>query len=250
MPGDANRVYLTNPKNEDQARDSKWHSLSIGFEDFRELLSPAQRGPDFPKLQELDCNKELSILETEFHLIRQILMLMNRFLDDLALVMSRLRHFAPEQLFDLFFENGQSGSSFDVLLSSPGVGNQTGPSEQFAQAETLSKKQSKQTFVRLGERYSRSNFTMRSSDNKDSLYMKTNATKPKLTSLDQIVSQPLSESSEKAVRMEQLKWFLTKQKVIFLEEDLVHVFRAFGSKSESISLPHFERMVQSTIWRL
>lgn len=241
---------MTNPKQNGQSRESGWDSLSIGFEDFRELLSPAQSGPILTSLEEMENTEQLSILETEFHLIRQILMLMNRFLDDLALVMSRLRHFSPEDLFELFFENARVGSTFDVLLSSPRIGSQMQMTQQFPTPEILPKRESRQTFVKLGENQSKGNLTARSSENKESLHMKTNATKPKLTSVGQMDERLSAESCDKVVRVRELKWFLEKHQVVFLEEDLVHVFRAFGSKSESVCVQHFERMLQSTIWRV
>ena len=50
----------------------KYKNLSIGFEEFKNLFSFSNSGPLIWEVRKDSEKEELSILETEFHLIRQI----------------------------------------------------------------------------------------------------------------------------------------------------------------------------------
>ena len=94
-------------ENWDNIRSSRANEESISFSEFKILLSTTNSGPIDWEFDSKDEGKEITILETEYHIIRQILMIMNRQLDDLAISFSHLQKYSASQLMNFLLNLGE-----------------------------------------------------------------------------------------------------------------------------------------------
>jgi hypothetical protein len=209
---------------------------TLSFQEFRKLLSTTNSDPIDWEFESLDDGNEITILETEYHIIRQILMILNRQLDDMGTVFQSLRKFptfeiihflgqTPHREVDKPFKYEQkrdtgtelSDHDHKILFSSSNIRSE----------ET--ERQEHNIDVEFGMEEEEL-FRGKTFGNPNTINAKVKAIK--------------------GVSKQNIIYFLERNNVQFLPEDVLYIFKAFGCSEEILRQNNFDAVMFNKVWNI
>ena len=221
---------LRQRSNTDRGADGKVEPKStLSFADFRRLLTSTNSGPIDWEFHVQEDPAEITILETEYHIIRQILMIMNRQLDDMGTCFLTLRKYQNWEVFDVLLQYDNAFSRKDLLNGDTGT--------EFSGDE--------QKIL-----FSSSNLRSSATDQQEGILGNELKERGKGKRFSKVKIDTFKGHNCKELEADVIGKFLERSHVQFLPEDISYIFKAFGCPQESLSLSEFESVLNNCIWSI
>lgn len=179
-------------------------------------------------------------------------MLLNRQLDDMADLLRRLKKVPTRTIFNILrgSPKGQPiNSTFDILVSAPIINSTLClPNEHDREKPSINDfSADPQNQPIAANHVSNKSKGVISIEDLGHSNVRKSKDQAQMTSLGQM-KEFHSDDNENVVGVSHLKNFLTKQEIVFLEEDFLLVFRCFGSNENFLSFLQFKKMLDSNVW--
>jgi hypothetical protein len=225
--------------NSDHLDYSKFESFFCPMKETDTVLSDEtlERSLHGARGQETFLNKEAI-----FHLVRQIVILSLRKLEDLGWVIRNLRLFPPEHLFQLLGSETVKRNAYSVQ-----EGRST--SKKAQNLTSVSKLDQKKEF--FGQKKMKNSLTFQNISGAENLMaqqMEENQ-RPRSNLLNQFLT-PNKPHSLEELREVPLQRFLKMNGVDFLNGDLIYIFKELGSYSDKIGFDQFSAYLTADLWSL
>lgn len=220
-----------NTENLESAKHPRNQSQSLSFREFRVLLAKTNSGPIDWEFEWKEETRDITVLETEYHIIRQILIILNRQLDDMASAFRSLRRFSPSHILNFLVKFKELRAQADLFNTHLQIETGTEPSDQDTK------------------------LVISRANNKPLMLQQDSAPINGFRSSDENIKLDLPGGSsrkipkrERLADKEMISYFLEKSSVQFLPEDVFYIFKAFGSESDHLSMEHIELAMHCPIW--
>lgn len=222
------------PSNSDHLDYSKFESFFCPIKETATVLSDEtlERSLHGARAHENFLNKEAI-----FHLVRQIVILSLRKLEDLGWVIRSLRLFPPEHLFQILGPQQVSGKDGQVPMENP-------TAKKSNRVTSISKEDSQKPF--FGNKQMRNSLTFQNIPNDNA---SSKDTQPRSKLLNQFLA-PSRAQSMGEVRELPLQRFLKANGVDFLSGDLIYIFKELGSHPDKLGFDQFSSYVTADLWSL
>jgi hypothetical protein len=211
-------------------------SKTLSFKEFRVLLSSTNSSPIDWEFEWKEEVKDVTVLETEYHIIRQILMIMNRQLDDMAIAFMNLRKYSSLNIINFLSNQRETRTQEDLFNTD----------RQLDTATELSDQDHKLLFS--------------VSNNKSDLADKLEHNGGRVfKTLDQDIrndftknplNKPARLSSDKVIDRDMISTFLDKANIQYLPDDINYIFKAFGTNNDYLTNDDLELAINCSIWNV
>ena len=228
---------------------------TIGFEDFMNLLAiPGTSHGNWDN----NPDKELTVLETEYHLIRQILMIMNRKLDDISAIINSMNMYSPNHIFEFLLTQNNLKNTQDMTVENVKMDydQEIINSDQFdvtsvKYTDPLSPKTHCLTRDTYEFKHSQQITSMEFLNSKsiDFTNKKFLMGKPNIS--DEMTQKEKSKlGSNVVLENSAIVNFLERNEIHFISEDIDYILRAFGTKNQNLGLQHIQAFFSSPVWSI
>lgn len=203
----------------------------------------------FYSINDMNGGIQLNISETEYHIIRQILLLMNRKLNDIGHIIRTLRSYQIEEIFG-YLTKFNSPSNVRI---SEGSFNKEDP--LYSVNHSLSKS------VHSSNQYyrpdSRGNIIPMKNESLKGYLQDSSGNASNNMMLNKFVKQRNNVESQRTseikhdpfcIDIETICNFLEYHEVQFLPEDVPFVFKDMGLTDTKVGIDHFEKFMDSCLW--
>lgn len=205
-------------------------SKYISFNDFRHLFEIANDFQSRPQLLSHSQN-DLILKDMDFHIIRQIVMLVNRMLDDISIIVNSLQPYGSLEIFSYLLEFNEGIVPNKTHKQNKNVID----SMEFAIHNSNSK-------MMMNDFNKRKTFGIDSN-------IRQTMMKPGKNRLEQ-EKEVQVDGFKDLLTVESLEKFLDFHNIQYIKDDLTHVIATMGNEKGVLDLVSFDKFLMSPIWNL